>query len=135
MHLNNQFLTFFEDIGDGQATFRPIFGIVLLSDFFKGQETVAFSAIVHKRGFQAGLDPSDLAFVNIGFLLLVVGRFDIKIVKFLAIDQGNPDFFGLGCVDQHSFHRAVLFLLHCLHGCTANLAGQPIHAGLKRKVR
>ena len=47
---------------------------------------------------------ADFTFVNIGFLLFMAWAFNIQVVQFLAIDQGNADFFFLRRVYEHSFH-------------------------------
>ena len=61
-------------------------------------------AEVHEGGLQAGFHPGDFCFVNARFLLLAGTVFNVEIVEFLAVDQCNPNFFGLGGVNQHSFH-------------------------------
>ncbi len=60
--------------------------------------------VVNKGGFEAGLDPRDAAFIDIGFLLLAGAGLDIQIEQALAIDQGNAQLFWVSCINQHSFH-------------------------------
>src|SRR5690606_15556674 len=73
-------------------------------DFFQGEEAVTLGAKVDEGGFEAGFYAGNDALVDIGFLLLAVGVFDIQIVEALAIDQSDTQLFLLRCIDKHSFH-------------------------------
>ena len=64
-------------------------------------------AKIHKRGLEAWLDAGDLRLLDVGFGLYALAIFDVQVVKPLAIDHGNPDLFGLGCVNQHLFHDNI----------------------------
>ena len=57
---------------------------------------------------EARLDARDLALVDIGFLTFAGGEFDVEIVKALAIDHRHTQLLFLSCIDQHSFHIALL---------------------------
>ena len=72
---------------------------ILFSDFFEGQETMAFGAIVDKCSLEAGFDASYLTLVNIPLFLLSGWYFDIEVVKFLAIDHSHSQLFALSGVD------------------------------------
>ena len=64
---------------------------------------MTFGAEIDESGFEAGFDPGDPAFVDVGLLLLARPGFDIRVVETLAIHQGYTQLFGLSCVNQHSF--------------------------------
>ncbi|EWG99035.1 hypothetical protein Q427_27180 [Halomonas sp. BC04] len=59
---------------------------------------------IDEGGFEGGLYAGDLAAVDIGFFLFPGTGFDVQVVKALSIDQGNPQFFRLGRIDEHPFH-------------------------------
>ena len=61
---------------------------------------------------QARLDSGYAGFEDAGLLLLVTGVFQIQVIKLLAIDQSDPDLFGLRRVDEHSFHCLILAIRH-----------------------
>ena len=56
---------------------------------------MTFSAKVYKRCFQAGFYAGDAAFEDAGLFLHAGTVFNIQIVKLLAIDEGNTQFFFL----------------------------------------
>ena len=60
---------------------------------------MAICAEVHEGRFEARLDASDFAFIDIGFLLFAGAGFDIEIEQALAIDQCDTQLFGLSCVN------------------------------------
>jgi hypothetical protein len=59
---------------------------------------VAFAAVVDKGGFETRLDPGDNPFIDVAFALFFTGGLDVKVDQLLAVDDGNPEFFRLGCV-------------------------------------
>ncbi len=77
---------------------------IAAGDFLQRQEAVALGAVVDESGLEAGLDPGDLALVDVGLFLLPAGGFDIEIEQLLAVDDRHAQLFRLSCVDQHSFH-------------------------------
>ncbi len=89
---------------DAAAWLRGVGLEIGAGDFLERQEAVAVGAVIDERGFQAGLDSGDDAFVNIGFFLFSSGRFDVQVIEHLAVDGGDAQLFRLSCVDQHSFH-------------------------------
>jgi hypothetical protein len=64
--------------------------------------------VIDEGRFQAGFNSSNFSFVYIGLFLSSGGYLDIKIVQFLAIDQGHSQLFGLRGIDEHSFHVLCL---------------------------
>jgi hypothetical protein len=96
--LNDDFLAFAQDFLDVHAAFRRLLE-VLAGNFFEGEEPVAIGAEIDEGGFKAGLDASDLAFVDVGFLLFASTGFDVKVEQALAIDQCDTQLFGLSCVN------------------------------------
>ncbi|MCY1531067.1 hypothetical protein D9M68_662780 [compost metagenome] len=103
LDLDDDFLAFAEHFLDVDAAFGGLLE-VLAGDFLQRQEAVALGAEVDEGGFEAGLDASDPALVDVGFLLLACTRFDVQVIQALAVDQSNTQLFGLSCVNQHSFH-------------------------------
>ena len=124
--LDDDFLAFVQGILDIEAAAGLACGFteVAAGDFLERQEAVAFAAVVDKGGLETGLDAGDFTFVDVGLFLLAGGDFDIQVVEFLAIDQGDTQLFGLRGVDQHSFH---VFCLSCArpgHAATLPAAGR-----------
>ena len=69
---------------------------------------MALFAVVDKAGLKAGLNPGHDPFVNIAFALLSASGFNIKVNELLAIDDCNPQLFGMGRIKQHAFHLLLL---------------------------
>ncbi len=69
---------------------------------------MTFRAEVDEGRFQTGFDASDLASIDVGFLLLPGTGFDVQVVKALSIDERDAQLFGLCRVDEHSFHTVSL---------------------------
>ena len=109
LDLDDQLLPFPYDVLDGWASaFDTGVGIEIASgDLLERQKAVTFSPVIYKGCFQAGLDPGDLAYVDVGFLLLQGRCFDVEVVESLAVDQGNANFLGLGGINQQSFHAQI----------------------------
>ena len=70
----------------------------------KGMETVALGAIVEEHRLEGGFYAGDDALVDVALALLFAGGFDVEVNEFLAIDDGDPEFFRLGRIEQHAFH-------------------------------
>ena len=69
-NLDNDFLAFAERFLDGDtATIAGAFLEVAACNFFQWQETVPLGTIIHKGGFETGLDAGDFTFVYVGFFL------------------------------------------------------------------
>ena len=105
LDLDDEFLAFADHVLDAQrlAAF-DILTEVGPGDFLEGQETVTVFAVVDEAGFQRGLDTGDDPFVDVALATLASGGLDVNVDQPLAIDDGNPQFFRMGCVEQHAFH-------------------------------
>ena len=100
INLNNDFLTFTQNILNVRTTMRAVIGReVFAGNFFEGEETMTLSAVIDKRGFKARFNTSDFAFVDVRFFLLVPGAFDIQVVQALPINKSDAQLFLLSCVD------------------------------------
>ena len=106
LHLYEKLHPLRKGVLDGRGLARPglLPGVVLARDLLERQEAVPLRAVVHERGFQAGLDPRDLRLVDARLALAARGDFDVEVVEKLAVHHRDPAFLGLGRVDQHSFH-------------------------------
>ena len=80
----------------------------------QGQEAVAVGAVFDERGFERRFEPGDAALVDVGYLVVAGRLFDVDVVQVLAIDDGDPQFFRLRGVDEHSLHCAFLVRCHTL---------------------
>jgi hypothetical protein len=92
--LDQQFLAFFQVFGDAAAV-----GQAGTGNFLERQKAVAFAAVIDECGFQAGLDAGDDTLVDIALALFLAGGLDVKVDELLPVDDGNPEFFRLGCVE------------------------------------
>src|SRR6187455_2514545 len=83
--LDDELLAFAQRILDART--RDVYAGLEIGtgDFLEGEKTVALTAVIDKCRFEAGLDASDDAFVNIALALLFAGRFDVQIEQFLSI--------------------------------------------------
>ena len=77
---------------------------VLAGDFLERQEAVAVVAVVDEAGFERRLDAGDDGLVDVALALFLARGFDVEVDEFLAIDDGDAQFFRLRRVDQHAFH-------------------------------
>src|SRR5262249_3019939 len=125
--LNEQFLTFLEQLADAGAVVIDAVLEVVARDFLQRQEAVAFGAVVDETGFERRLDARDAAFVDIGLLLFLGGNLDVEIVKGLAIHNGHTQLFTLSRVDQHTLHFS--FSLRALTAYASLDARQPETGG------
>ncbi|SLY42032.1 Uncharacterised protein [Klebsiella quasivariicola] len=100
INLHDNFLTFTQDVFNIRTAMRIVIGgEVFAGDFFEGEETMTLGAVIDKRGFKAGFNAGDLAFVDVRFFLFVPGAFDIQVVQALPINKGDAQLFLLSCVD------------------------------------
>jgi len=67
---------------------------------------VSLAAVIDKSGFKTGFNPGDDSFVDVTFALLFPCGFDVEVDKSLTVNDGDPELFRLGRVEQHSFHSA-----------------------------
>ena len=105
LDLDDQLLALTDHVLDAQRL--AAFGILTeigAGNFLEGQETVTVFAIVDEAGFQRGLDTGDDALVDIALATLASSGLDVNVDQSLTIDDGNPQFFRMGCVEQHAFH-------------------------------
>src|SRR5690606_19573014 len=105
LDLDDDFLPFGEQFAHAAAALRLAVTEEFPGDFLQRQEAMAFTAIVDEGRFERGLDARDARLIDVGFFLFPRRDVDGEIVEFLAIDQGNAQFFLLRCVDEHSFHE------------------------------
>jgi hypothetical protein len=56
---------------------------------------VAVAAVFDETGFEAGLEAGDDGFVDVALALLFAGGFNVEVYQFLAIDNGDTEFFRL----------------------------------------
>ncbi len=84
-------------------------GEIAARHLLEREEAVPVGAIIDERRLEAGLDAGDPPLVDIGLLLFPAGGLYIEVVELLPVNDRNAQLFGLGCVDQHSFH-GVLFV-------------------------
>ena len=63
---------------------------------------------VYEAGFQGRFNTCDPALVNVGFLLLLGGDFDVEIEQVLPVCDRNTQLFWLSRIDQHSLHCKFL---------------------------
>ena len=108
--LHQEGLAFFDDVLDACLADGHAFSEVLARDFLEGQKAVAVFAVIHKAGFERGLDAGHDGFVNVAFALLAAFDFDFVVEEFLSVDDGQAALFSLRGVDQHPFHDAFLLL-------------------------
>ena len=60
---------------------------------------MSFGTVIDEGCFQTGFNTGDFTFVNVCFLLLVTGAFDIQVIQSLAIHKGDTQLLLLSCVD------------------------------------
>ena len=77
---------------------------VISRNFLQRQKAVLVSAVLDECRFQRRFQAGNAAFINVGFLLFFGRPFDIDIVKRLAVDDRDAQFFCLRRIDEHAFH-------------------------------
>ena len=97
-YLDDDFLAFVQRILDTGLADIDAGAEISPRHFLERQEPVTVSTVFHEAGFEAGFDAGDDTLVDIAFLLFLASRFDVEINQFLAIDDRNPEFLGLGCI-------------------------------------
>src|SRR5216117_2732929 len=108
LDLDDQLLAFGKRVLDARAADVDAGPEKLARDLLEGEESVALGAVVHERGFEAGLDPRDDAFVDVAFSLLFCGRFDVEVYQLLALDDRDTEFLGLCRIEKHALHSSIL---------------------------
>src|SRR5437660_9168758 len=104
LDLDDQLLALGERVLDARAADVDAGFEKLPRDFLERKKSVALGAVVHERGFEAGLDPRDDAFVDVAFSLFLCGRFDVEVYEFLAFDDRDTEFLGLCRIEKHALH-------------------------------
>jgi hypothetical protein len=66
---------------------------------------VPLGAVVYEDGLEGGLYAGDDPFVDVALALLFTGGLYVEVNEFLTIDDGDPELFRLGRIEQHAFHR------------------------------
>ena len=83
---------------------------VLRLDVADVQEAVASDAEVDERGLDAGLEIDDPAFVDVPYVIVLAGAFDVELFENAVLDDRNPALLGLRHVDQHLLLHDPAFL-------------------------
>lgn len=60
---------------------------------------MTLGAVINKRGFKAGFNAGDFAFVDVRFFCSCPGLSISKVVQALPINKGDAQLFLLSCVD------------------------------------
>ena len=105
--LDDDFLALTQCFADGRLAGFDTGLEIGAGNFLERQEAVAFRSIVDERRFETGLDARDYRLVNVAFLLFLCGRFNVEVNKFLTIDNGDTEFFGLCRIEEHAFHDGL----------------------------
>jgi hypothetical protein len=66
---------------------------------------VPLGAVIDETGFEAGLDARDDGLVDVALALLLACGLDVEVDQLLAVDNGHPELFRLGGVEQHALHN------------------------------
>lgn len=96
--------------------------VIIGVNFAERQKAVAVAAIVDERRLKRGFYTGNLGEVDIAFELLVLGRFEIKLLDPVTFDDRDPGLFPVARIDQHT---------HC-HLLFSGEGGQRHWAGLPR---
>src|SRR5213078_1249595 len=108
LDLDDQLVAFGKRVLDACAADVDARPEKLARDLLEGKEPVALGAVVHERGFEAGLDPRDDALVDVAFSLFLCGRFDVEVYELLAFDDRDTEFLGLCRIEKHALHCSIL---------------------------
>ena len=108
VHLHHHFLAFAQEfLQAGLVVVDP--GLVVVAgNFLQREEAVAIGAVFDERGFERGLQPGDLALVDVGLLLFLRRLLDVDVVEVLSVHDRDAQFFCLRRIDQHALHCCVL---------------------------
>ncbi len=102
--LDDDFLAFLERVLDPGATDVGAGLEERLGDLLEGQKAVTFLAVVDEARLEARLDAGDDPFVDVALAGLVTSRLDVDVDQLLAVDDGDPQFFRVGRIEQHPLH-------------------------------
>ncbi len=76
--------------------------VVIGVNFAERQEAVAIAAIIDESSLERRLHPRHLGEIDIPLELLALGRFEVKLLDPVSLDDGNAGFLPVPCVDQHA---------------------------------
>src|SRR5574340_968373 len=93
-YLYQQFLAFAQGFLD-RGTVAAAGLVILRGDFLERQKAVAAAAVFDEAGFEAGFDAGDNRLVDVALALFLAGGFDVEVDEFLAVDNGDAEFFRL----------------------------------------
>ncbi len=65
---------------------------------------MALGAVIDEHRLEGRLYAGDDSLVDVALALLFSGGLDIQVDELLAIDDRDPQLFGLGRIEQHAFH-------------------------------
>ena len=108
LDLDDQLLALGQRFLDGRAADVDAVPKEAARDFLERQEAVAFLAVVDEAGFERGFDAGDDALVDVGLALFATGGLDVDVDQLLAVDDRDPQLFGMGRVEQHALHQHSL---------------------------
>ena len=99
--LDDDLLAFLDDLGDVDSAFDLVQGNleVLAGYFFKRQKAMTIAAVIDKGGFETGLNAGDFGLIDIGLFLFPDAIFDVQVVEFLPIYQGDTQLLFVSCID------------------------------------
>ena len=83
----------------------PVFlgqAVIVRMDVRKRQETVPVAAILDKGRLQRSFDAGDLAEINVAFQGCPGSGFVVEVLKPAVVDDGDPGFFRMRCIDEHA---------------------------------
>ena len=83
---------------------------VLRLDVADVQEPVAAHAEIDERRLDARLQVDHDSLVDVSYVIVLSGPFDVQLFKDSVLNDRNPAFFRLGDVDQHFLFHVVAFL-------------------------
>jgi len=76
--------------------------VVIGVDFAEREEAVAIAAIFDERRLQRRFNAGNLGEIDIALELLVLGGLEVKFLDAVSIEDGDPGFFPVPRVDQHT---------------------------------
>ena len=80
LDLDDDVLTFLQDLAHVHAVALRLAHEVLARDFLQWQEAVTLRAVIDEAGFERGLDAGDPALIDVGFFLFAGGKVYRKVV-------------------------------------------------------
>ena len=75
------------------------------------QKSVAAHAEVDERRLDTGFKVDHHSLVDVSYIAVLAGSFDIQLLQHTVFNDGNPAFFRLRDVDEHFLFHLAAFLL------------------------